>query len=48
MKTFLSRNKGIIIFYGLLILITLIVVEDNKSYDKKMSANDTGIQLADK
>lgn len=25
MKTFLNRNKGIIIFYGLLVLITLAV-----------------------
>lgn len=46
MKTFLNRNKGIIIFYGLLVLITLAVTNDVTI--QKISANETGIQLADR
>lgn len=45
MRKFLSRNKGIIIFYGLLVLITLTFTNDVTI--QKISANETGIQLAD-
>lgn len=46
MRKFLNRNKGIIIFYGLLVLITL-AVSNNITIEKIRSANETGIQLAD-
>lgn len=46
MMKILSRNKGIIIFYGLLVLITLAVTNDVTI--QKISANETGIQLADR
>ena len=45
MRNFLNRNKGIIIFYGLLVLITLTFTNDVTI--QKISANETGIQLAD-
>ena len=47
MKTFLNRNKGIIIFYGLLVLITLAVTNDVTT--QKISASNSLVtQLADK
>ena len=47
MKTFLNRNKGIIIFYGLLVLITLAVTND-VTIQKMSASNSSVIQLADK
>lgn len=47
MKTFLSRNKGIIIFYGLLVLITLAVTND-VTIQKISASNSLVTQLADK
>lgn len=47
MKTFLSRNKGIIIFYGLLVLITLAVTND-VTIQKISASNSSVTQLADK
>lgn len=47
MKTFLNRNKGIIIFYGLLVLITLAVTND-VTMQKISASNSLVTQLADK
>lgn len=47
MKTFLNRNKGIIIFYGLLVLITLAVT-NNITIEKISASNNLVTQLADK
>lgn len=47
MKTFLNRNKGIIIFYGLLVLITLAVT-NNITIEKISASNSLVTQLADK
>ena len=47
MKTFLNRNKGIIIFYGLLVLITLAVT-NNVTIEKISASNSLVTQLADK
>lgn len=47
MKTFLNRNKGIIIFYGLLVLITLAVTND-VTIQKISASNSLVTQLADK
>lgn len=47
MKTFLNRNKGIIIFYGLLVLITLTVT-NNVTIEKISASNNLVTQLADK
>ena len=47
MKTFLNRNKGIIIFYGLLVLITLAVTND-VTIQKISASNSLITQLADK
>ncbi len=46
MRKFISKNKGAIIFYCLLVLITLAVT--NNVTIQKISANETGIQLADR
>lgn len=47
MKTLLNKNKGIIIFYGLLVLITLAVTNDVTI--QKMSASNSSVtQPADK
>lgn len=47
MKRFLNRNKGIIIFYGLLVLITLAVT-NNITIEKISASNSSATQLADK
>lgn len=47
MKRFLNRNKGIIIFYGLLVLITLAVT-NNITIEKISASNSSVTQLADK
>lgn len=47
MKRFLNRNKGIIIFYGLLVLITLAVT-NNVTIEKISASNSLVTQLADK
>ncbi|MEE1371630.1 MAG: hypothetical protein U0K48_05740 [Bacilli bacterium] len=47
MKRFLNRNKGIIIFYGLLVLITLAVT-NNITIEKISASNSLVTQLADK
>lgn len=47
MKTFLNRKKGIIIFYGLLVLITLAVTND-VTIQKISASNSSVTQLADK
>ena len=47
MKTFLNRNKGIIIFYGLLVLITLAVTND-VTIQKISASNSLVTQLVDK
>ena len=47
MKTFLNRNKGAIIFYCLLVLITLAVTND-VTIQKISASNSSVTQLADK
>lgn len=47
MRKFLSRNKGIIIFYGLLVLITLTFTND-VTIQKISASNSSVTQLADK
>ncbi len=47
MRKFLNRNKGIIIFYGLLVLITLAVTND-VTIQKISASNSSVTQLADK
>ena len=47
MRKFLNRNKGIIIFYGLLVLITLAVT-NNITIEKISASNSLVTQLADK
>ena len=47
MKKFLSKNKGAIIFYCLLVLITLAVTND-VTIQKISASNSSVTQLADK
>lgn len=47
MRMFLSRNKGAIIFYCLLVLITLAVTND-VTIQKISASNSSATQLADK
>lgn len=47
MKKFLSKNKGAIIFYCLLVLITLAVTND-VTIQKISASNSLVIQLTDK
>ncbi len=47
MRKFISRNKGAIIFYCLLVLITLAVT-NNVTIQKISASNSLVTQLADK
>lgn len=47
MRKFISRNKGAIIFYCLLVLITLAVT-NNVTIQKISASNSSVTQLADK
>lgn len=47
MRKFLNRNKGTIIFYCLLVLITLAVTND-VTIQKISASNSSVTQLADK
>ncbi len=47
MRKFISKNKGVIIFYCLLVLITLAVTND-VTIQKISASNSSVTQLADK
>ncbi len=44
---FIKKNSAVIVFYLLIVVGCLALAYNNQIEDKKMSANETGIYLAD-